>query len=592
MTVDLIIVFVTIVLALVLFFTETVAVEMTAMIVMAILILTGVLSPSDGISGFSNPATITVGAMFILSAGLFRTGALNSLATVLIRQSQRHYNWFLIILMGSAGIASAFLNNTAVVALLLPVVIKCAHRTRKSPSKTLMMLSFSAMLGGVCTLIGTSTNILVSSVSERQGHPALTMFEFVPFGLVVFGAGLVYMFFASRFIIPDRGLSTNLQEEFGMGEYLAEIIILPESRTVGKTVRGSPLLKELDIDVIEIYRKDNPPIFPHPNTVILGNDILLIRGNVEKIKELQERQGIQLKPNRNITPEEAMNKRSILIEAIVSPNSSLINKTLKEINFRDRFHATVLAIKHHESLVKEKLGRIRLSAGDALLIESTRPLAERLMRTNEFVIASEVGLPEFDRKKILLASLIIAAVVLSAALGLVSIVAAAIVGSIALVLSRCISLEDCYKAVEWKVIFLLAGVLSLGAALENTGGAKLIADAMIRYLGAYGPHVLLSSFFLITVLFTNFMSNNATAALLAPIAIIAADAMAVSAKPFIMAVAYAASLSFFTPVGYQTNTMIYGPGNYKFFDFTRVGLPLNVMLWLLATWLLPYFFPF
>ncbi len=592
MNYEILIVFATIIVALVLFFTEKIQVEMTAMIVMAILIITGVLSPEEGLSGFSNTATITVGAMFILSAGLFRTGALNYVATTLVRYSQRQYNLFLIILMVSAGVFSAFLNNTAVVALLLPVVMKCAQRAQKSPSRLLMSLSFAAMLGGVCTLIGTSTNILVSSVAERQGEPPLSMFEFAPFGLVVFAAGLVYMFFASRYFLPDRGYSTNLQDEFGMGEYMAEIIILPGSASVGKTVRNSPLVKETDVDVIEIYRKGNPEIFPHPNTVINAEDILLIRGKVDRIRELQETQGIKLKPHKNESAAEAFNKKSILIEAIVAPNSNLIEKTLKEIDFRNRFQATVLAIKHHENLVKEKLGKIKLSAGDALLIESTRPLAERLKRTGEFVVVSEVGLPEFKRGKILTASIIIVSAIMLAAYGIVPIVTGAIIGSILLVLTRCISLEDCFNAIEWKVIFLLAGVLSLGVALENTGGAQLISDNMIRYVGVYGPHVMLSAFFLITVAFTNFMSNTATAALLAPIAIFAAHTMQVDPKPFIMAVAYAASLSFVTPVGYQTNTMIYGPGNYRFLDFTRIGLPLNIILWLLATWLLPYFFPF
>jgi len=478
-----------------------------------------------------------------------------------------------------------------VVALLMPVVIKCAYRTKTSPSKLLMPLSFSALFGGVCTLIGTSTNILVSSIAERHGQAPLTMFEFTPFGLVVLAVGLVYMFLASKYFLPDRGTPKSLEEDFGMGDYIAEIVLLPDSKSVGTTIKSCPLVKEVDIDILEIYRDDNPPVFPHPEIELKSNDILLIRGNVAKIRELQERQGIVLKPHINLSAGELFNKKGILIEAIVAPNSTLIGKTLKENNFRNRFQATVLAIKHHEHLVKEKLGRITLSAGDALLIESTRPLTQQLKQNGEFVIVSEVGLPEFKKGKILTAGVIISAVVLAAATGLMPIVTSAIAGCILLILTKCLTLDQCYRAIEWRVIFLLAGVLSLGAALESTGGASLIADLLVKYIGSLGPHALISAFFLVTVVFTNFMSNNATAALLTPIAIVAAEAMQLNPKALIMAVAYAASLSFITPVGYQTNTMIYGPGNYKFSDFTKVGLPLNIIFWILASLLLPLFFP-
>lgn len=593
-TPDIIITLGVILLAVFLFFTELVPVELTAMIVMGLLIVSGVISPEQGIAGFSNPATITVGAMFVLSSALYRTGALNIVGVILFRAHNRNLWLFLFLLTFMAGSMSAFINDTAVVALLMPIVMKISQQTKISPSKLLMPLSFAALFGGVCTLIGTSTNLLVSSIAASRGLEPFGMFEMAPFGLVVFAVGVIYMVIASRKWIPDRGMDKNLSEEFGMGEYLVEIILMKDSISVGKTIAESPLVRELDIDIIEIRRADSGIALraPGPETLLKEGDVLRIRGLASKIIDLQERQGVQLKSESKLNGTDSDPASTKMVEAVIAPSSILVDNTIKKIDFRNLYGATVLAIKHREEIMNEKLGNVRLSAGDVLLINTTPVSLERLRRSQDFVIVSDPKFPKFRRNKILIAFTIICGVVFGAATGKLPILTGAILGSILLVLTRCIKIEECYKAIEWKVIFLLAGVLSMGIALEQSGAATLISGLMIDSVGQWGNRALVSAFFLLTLVFTNFMSNNATAALLAPIAIMTAQTLNIDPRPFLMSVTFAASLSLITPVGYQTNTMIYAPGRYRFSDFTKVGLPLDIIFWILATLLIPIMFPF
>ncbi|REJ84276.1 MAG: SLC13 family permease [Bacteroidetes bacterium] len=594
MNADVIITLAVILLAVILFFTEVIAVELTAMIVMGLLIVSGVITPEEGVSGFSNPATVTVGAMFVLSAGLFRTGALNFVGLMLFRAHGKSDWLFLILLTFMAGAMSAFINDTAVVALLMPVVLKVARQTKISPSKLLMPLSFSALFGGVCTLIGTSTNLLVSSIAATRGQEEFSMFEMAPFGLVVFVSGTIYMIIAAKKWIPDRGQDKDLTEEFGMGEYLTEIVLLEDSVSIGSTIGNAPLVRELDIDIIEIRKKDSNLVlrFPGSDTVLEEGDVLRIRGDAGKIQELQERQGIRLKSDIQLHDKDMQQGKNKLVEAVISPSSDLVGTTIKKIDFRNSYGSTVLAIKQREEILHEKLGHVKLNAGDALLISCSESTLRRLKESQDFVIISDPGLPSFRKNKILIAFIIVFSVVLMAASGILSILPGSILGCIMLIITKCIKIEECYKAVEWKVIFLLAGVLSMGVALERSGAATLISDLMISTVGQLGNRALVSAFFLLTLIFTNFMSNNATAALLAPIAIITAEALGLSARPFLMAVTFAASLSLITPVGYQTNTMIYVPGRYRFTDFTRIGLPLDIIFWILATILIPIMYPF
>lgn len=592
MTFEIAFVLALVVIAVVLFATERLPVDLVALLVMGTLLVSGIISPEQGIAGFSNTATVTVGAMFVLSAGLFKTGAVNHLGRVLSRLFKLNLWLALIVTMLLAGGLSAFINNTPVVAIFLPLLLGVARDLDVSPSKLLMPLSFASMFGGVCTLIGTSTNILVSAIAERHGQPAFGMFEFTPMGAIFFAAGILYMIFIGIRLIPDRRGKGDLTQTFGMGDYLIDVVLLPEAESVGKAVADSPLVKDLDLDILEVQREDRLIPVPTAATVLQANDVLRVRCEIKKIRQLQERKGIVLKPEVKWRDEELESEEAMLVEAVIAPNSLLDGKTLEDIRFRNYFRGTVLALRHRGATVHEKLESTILRAGDVLLVKIRRDHLLHLQEHEAFLVVSEVGLPTFRKSKALPAVAIVAGVVLAAAFNVVPIVSGAIAGSILMILTRCLDLEDAYKAIEWKVIFLLAGVLSLGAALEKTGAALQVSNALIAGVGSWGPTALLAVFFLVTMILTNVMSNNATAALLAPIALAASESLGLSSRPLLMTVTFAASLSFMTPVGYQTNTLIYGPGQYRFADFLRAGTLLNILFWVLAILLIPQFWPF
>jgi di/tricarboxylate transporter len=592
MSLEMIVVLVLIVAAVILFATERYPVDLVAIMIMATLLLGGIVSVEDGVSGFSNTATVTVGAMFILSAALFRTGVVNILGSWVVRAFRVNFWLALASTMVLTAALSGFINNTPVVAILIPVMLRVAREMNKSSSKLLMPLSFAAMFGGVCTLIGTSTNILVSTIAERHGQPAFGMFEFAPLGLIFFVVGTVYMLTVGIRLIPERRTDKDLTDEFGMGEYLTEIVLQPEAKSVGQTVAECALVTEVGVEILEVLRDDKRLRLPHSRTVLQAGDILRVVGNVEKITKLQERQGIALNPQLSWKDEDFRTDETTLVEAIIAPNSPLAGKTLKQMRFRDVYGATALAIRHRGTLMREHVGTTKLQAGDSLLVEARTDDIDRLKEHEAFVFVSEVGLPKFRKGKIVPALAIIAGVVATAALGVLPIVISAIVGTILLVLTGCITLDEAYKAIDWKVIFLLAGALTLGIALEKTGAAVFISNHLISTLGSYGPVALVSALYLLTSILTEAMSNNATAVLLAPIAVAAAETLHLDARPFLMAIAFAASASFMTPVGYQTNTMIYGVGKYRFADFIKVGTPLNIILWIVATIFIPQFWPF
>ncbi len=590
MTFEIVFVLVILAAAVVCFATECLSVDLVALLVLCALLGSGLLTPEQAVSGFSNPATVTVAAMFVLSAGLSRTGVVNLLGQRLARVGSRGLRPTLVALMVLIGFVSAFINNTAAVAIFLPVVIRLARDMKISPSKLLIPLSFASMFGGVCTLIGTSTNILVSSIAEQHGLAPIGMFELAPLGLVLFAAGGLYLLTAGIRLIPDRRTGADLAQSYGMGDYLTEILVLPEASVVGRPLRESKLVRDLDLDVLEISR-DGRLLNPGAETVLAAGDLLRVRCDVQKIRRAEEQEGIVLKSGLKWRDEDHASD-AVLLETVIAPGSALEGQTLKETGFRQIYGGTALAIRHRGELMRERLANTRLRSGDVLLVEVHRDRVEALQRSPDFVIVSEVGLDEPRRGKLLVAIAIVVGVVAAATLGLLPIVGSAILGSVLLVLTRCITLDEAYQAIEWRIVFLLGGILPLGIALEKSGAAQLLSSLLVNTVGAWGPVALVSAFYLLTSLLTEAMSNNATAALLAPIAISTAVALDVDPRPFLIAVTFAASASFMTPVGYQTNTLIYGTGHYKFADFLRVGTPLNLLFWLIATLLIPRFWSF
>ncbi len=592
MTIEMLIVFGVIITAVILFATEKISVDLTAIIVMALLLVSGIITPEEGIAGFSNTATITVGAMFIVSEALKKTGAVNFLGVISSKIFKFNFWVGLIGTMLVVGIISAFINNTPVVAVFIPILLSVSADNKLNPSKLLMPISFASMFGGVCTLIGTSTNILVSSIAEQHGLEPLNMFEFSSLGIVFFAAGMLFMIFFGVRMIPKREYEGELTRKYQMHGYLTDIILLPEAKSVGAKLSESPLIKELEIDILEVIRNNQRLLRPLPEIYLEANDVLRVRCDIKQIQKLKDRIGVKLKSDLKIKDEDFKTERLELVEVIVAPNSDLIGRTIKTARFRNIFHANALALRQRGQLFNTGFAKTKLKAGDAILVELRKEDHANLKQDPNFVIVSEIDLPKFNKNKIIPAILIVAGIILAASLNIMPIMVSALIGCIFLVATKCISLEETYKAVDWKVIFLLGGILSLGTALEKTGAALLVSDKMIAALGDFGPAAVVAALFLLTSILTSIMSNNATAVLLAPIAITAAEAMGADPKPFLMAVTFAASASFITPVGYQTNTMIYGVGQYRFSDFLKVGTPLNLIFWILAVILIPVFYPF
>ena len=577
--------------AVVLFVTEKFSTDIVAILVMIVLLVFRVLTPAEGLAGFANTATVTVGAMFVLSAGMFRSGAVNFVGKALGRLARHSSRLMLFVLMVGVGVLSSFLNNTAAVAILIPVVIVVARRAKTSPSKLLMPLSFASMFGGMCTVLGTSTNILASSIAEQAGLQAFGMFEFTKLGVIFFAVGVAYMMTLGRRLVPDHRGQGDLTTSFGLGDYLTDLVLQTESKSVGHSLASAPLVKELNIDVLQILRGEDT-LRPTPETILREGDVLRIQGDLRTINELKGRAGVTFGMSMKWRDEHLHSTDTRLVEAVVGPSSPLAGKSLTESRLRENYGASVLAIRQHGTLRHGRFENITLMPGDALLIDVPNDQIEHLTQQRVFLVVSRAGIPRFDWRKASKAVAIVIAVVVVAATGLLPIVAAAATGALMMVLSGCVSTEEAYGAIEWNVLFLLAGMLSLGAAMEKTGASTMLADGMIDSVGGLGPLALLAAFFGATMLLTEVMSNNATVALLLPIAITTAQAIDVDPRAFMFAVVFAASSSFMTPVGYQTNTMIYGPGQYRFKDFVRVGAPLNLIFWALGTLLIPWFWPF
>ena len=588
MTLDIILILGLTLSAVILFATEKLPVDLTAMIIMSAMLLSGIITAEDAIGGFSNPATVTVGAMFVLSAGLFKTGAVNVVGSLLARVGKISFWLVLVVMMLVVGSLSAFINNTAAVAIFLPVALTIARDCKVGPGRLLMPLSFASMFGGVCTLVGTSTNILVSSIAERHGLAPIGMFEPTQLGLIFFAAGAAYMLFLGVRMIPDRANGEERGPVCGSGEYQTEIVLAPEARSVGKVLTHSPLLKDLVIRGIDVFRDGKRLEEPADTLLLQTGDHLKVRCDLENFRKLRERRGIALRQQGGV----AKSEEAVLVEAVVAPGSTLDGRSLQQARFRSRYGLQALAIRHRNNVRHENLEDVRLKAGDVLLFEVEQHHLDQLRDDRTFVLVSQVELPVFRKSRMLTAVAIVTGVVAAAASGFIPIVAGAIVGCILLVMTRCITLDEAYRSINWQVIFLLAGVLTLGTGLEKTGAARLLGGLMVETLGSLGPMALVSGIYLATSILTELMSNNATAALLAPIAIAAAESQGIDSRPLLMAITFAASASFMTPVGYQTNTLIYGPGQFRYADFLRVGTPLNIMFWILATIFIPRFWPF
>jgi di/tricarboxylate transporter len=595
---DAIIVLIVIVAAVVLFATEWLSTDLVAILIMISLTVTGVISAEEGLAGFSNPATITVAFMFVLSYALLKTGSLQRIGPYLGPIFKKNFNLGILIMMVFIGLVSAFVNNTPIVAMFIPVMVSIANLSGISPSKLLIPLSYASIFGGMCTLIGTSTNVLVSGIAQKSGIEAFPLFLSAPIGLSLLVVGSIYIYFFGKRLLPNRISEKELDKKFAIRDYLTEVEILEDSEFIGQRIMDTMLARELEIDIIDIRRDDQPYTMPPGDFRIEQGDILKLRCDVEKLKAFKDRMKVNFNKSAvRMGETEIQDGDTTMLELIITAGSEFVGKSLREMDFRRRYRAIPLAIKHSEKVMHENLHSVNLHAGDIILTEIKSHRVQNLKREemrqrSPFIVLSEEGIIDFNRKKFLTVFSVILGVVLLATFNLLPIAIATILGAGVLVLSDTITMREVYESIEWRIIFLLAGALSMGVAMQTSGLADMIASFFINELGKMGPVAILSAMYIITSLLTEIMSNNAAAALLAPIAITVSDKLELSPYPLLIAVMIAASASFMTPIGYQTNTMVYSAGQYKFKDFFRIGVWLNLIFWVLSTLLIPIFYGF
>jgi di/tricarboxylate transporter len=569
-------------LSLIAFVAEWFPVDFTALMVAAALILLGLVTPEEGISGFGNSATLTVMFMFILSAGIAKTGVIQVVRDWLVQWGGKNPSQQILVMGLIVGPITAFINNTAVVAVFLPIVEDWCKKQNISPSKLLIPLSYATVMGGMITVIGTSTNILASGVSKDLGYGEFSLFQFTNLGIATFVMGLVYLAIAAPRLLPSRKAPTSAFSDFELKDYVSEITLSPSSSLIGQTLRGTGLQRKFDLDVLELIRGDERFSQPLVDIPFQAQDILLVRSGRDELLNIHNERGLEITPaakfSQDNIEENLSSGAEMVTEVLVLSNARLIGATLKELRFRQRYNATVLAIRRGEELVRERLGKVPLRFGDVLLIQGPCESLVGLQTTRELLVMEPRDLETLRSGKAWIAIAIILGVIVVAALDWSPILVTSLVGVLLMVITGCLKPGEIYGAVRWDVIFLLAGLIPLGLAMEKSGATEWLAQPLIQAGEKLPGFWVLVLLYLLTSILTEILSNNAAVILMIPLGVEVAKTLGLNPLAFMFAVTFAASNSYLTPIGYQTNTMVYGPGGYKFLDFTRVGLPLNLLL--------------
>jgi di/tricarboxylate transporter len=582
--------------AVVLFVTEKLRVDVVAMIVLAALVLTGLVNIEEAFSGFASPAVITVWAVFIVSGGLTRSGVADSIARFIVRISGKNPARLTVMIMVGVGLMSAFMNNIGAVAILLPAVVSVARETNTPASKLLIPLAWASLMGGNMTMIGTPPNILASGILETYGGlEPFKFFDFLPMGIIVLTAGILYMLFIGRRLLPEHTSGSELTETYHIQEYMTEFRVEEDSPLIGKTVKEADLDNRFGLNVIHIHVccQENETASPTSDHRLEAGDEIHVEAKPEAILEAEQVLKLRPVPDRDIESWEKDPTRQAyeLAEITLSPNSHLRGRTFSEIDFRSRWGLSILAVRHHNEMLFSRLGDVPLSFGDSLLVQGSVEQINKLRTSRNFLL---LDMPQPEARKLSkapIAVLILLGVLGAVSTGLLHVSIAMFIGALLMVLSGTLTMEQAYRSIEWKSVFLIAGMLPLGLAMENTGTAQLLADQIINLIGGWGALAVLMGIFVMTGLLTEVMSNAAATVLAVPIAIDAALSMGANPRAFVMAIVIAASTSFLMPIGHQVNVLVYGPGRYQFFDYTKVGIWLNLILMALTALLLPIIWP-
>lgn len=584
--------------ALLSFLHEKITPDVTALVLFVILLVSGIVPQGKVFGVLANPAPLTIGAMFILSAALVKCGAIDRLAQLLNRLAGFSYFTVITLVVLGVGGLSAFINNTPVVVVLVPVIISLARKMKLPASKFLIPLSYAAVLGGCCTLVGTSTNLLVTGILQSRGLPPLRMFELAWVGVPMLAAGAVYIGLFGRHLLPKRQPANNTLAEEDRREYITEVYVQPGSPIIGRTAKDVGLTLARGIRVLEIVRDENSLSLDHPAPSLAAGDRLVLACRPQGVTHARSIAGLDLTAELKLGLGQITAHEGVLVEGVIAPNSDLIGHNLREAGLWRRFHLVVLAVHRHGRELRGGGDERRLKNGDILLLLGTEQAVESLRASEDLLLVDRPPLPAGRpprHLRIVLGS--ICGVILVSSFGWLNIEIAALLACAVVFVTGCLKPRDGYNAIEWNLLFLIYGMLALGVAMEDTGTSAYIVDHMLRLVNQFVPPehkalVMLAAFYLLASGLTEILSNNAVAALMTPLALSLAVQLGVDPRPFVIAVCIAASAAFATPIGYQTNTYVYGVGGYRFTDFLKFGLPLNAICFVIAFYVIPAVWPF
>jgi len=569
---------------------EIVAIDLVGIGIILVLSLTGILSPGEAVAGFSSRAVITVGSLFIVGEGILRTGAVGFLARKLIDLSRGNFQAILFLTLISVGAVSAFLNNTPVVIVFIPILLGIASEQNIMPSKIMIPLSYASMLGGTCTLIGTSTNILVSTVAEEHGHDPISMFELTPVALFLFVAGVLYLMTLGRRLLPEHRTLTSQAGGRGLREFVTEVEVLWGSDAVGKSPKE--VFGPRGPSILAIVRGEEMVWPPFKDMVVREGDLFILQGNLNEIANLERKEGVRILPGLLDGHFRFEPKTMSFVELVVPPDSSCLGLRVRDLGLRKRADLVPIALMRGGRHIRAKVSDLVVRPGDVLLAFGSQEGIHEISEGRDFLLMEGIHETFVNRRRAPLAVGILGMVMIGLSSGLIPMEVASLGGAFLMILTGCLTPIQAYRSVNWPILVLVAGTLALGQALEVTGTAARIAEPLVFVGESWGPWVALATLYLVTSVVTAILSNNATAVLLVPIALSLAAALGVNPRPFLIAVALAASASFATPLGYQTNLLVYGPGGYRFGDFFRIGAPLTLLLWVVASILIPIIWTF